>query len=242
MIYITGDTHGNFEKLRDFDAKTGDFLIICGDFGGVWDGSETDEKKLAWLGSRPYTTLFVDGNHENFDLLYTYPVKEWNGGKVHVLNDRVLHMMRGQVFTIEGRTFFTMGGGLCHDITGGVFEPDDPELEAKTARLKRDNIPYRVNRVSWWAQELPCDEEYAEADANLARHGGRVDFIITHCAPTPIQDVYSPFPFEKDRLTEYLQSVREKVDFGHWFFGHYHTDGDFDEKFTILFDKIIRLK
>lgn len=51
-------------------------MIICGDFGGIWDGSEAEQQVLDWLENRPFTTLFVDGNHENFDLLHTCPVQE----------------------------------------------------------------------------------------------------------------------------------------------------------------------
>ena len=241
MIYLTGDTHGDFTKLDAFGGGEGDVIIICGDFGGIWDGSENDARKLARLAEKPFTTLFVDGNHENFELLYKYPVERWNGGKVHKLNRRVLHLMRGQVFDIEGKSFFTMGGGMCHDVAGGILEPDDPDFDARANKIRESGLPFRVNHVSWWKEELPSDGEYAEAAANLAARGNRVDYIITHAAPTPIQNVYSPFPFEKDRLTEYLQTVRETVDFGHWYFGHYHADKEYDGRFTMLFDRVIRV-
>ena len=45
-----------------------DYVIICGDFGGVWNKEvENKEEKhlLDWLEEKPFTTLFVDGNHEN---------------------------------------------------------------------------------------------------------------------------------------------------------------------------------
>ncbi|MBQ7160114.1 MAG: metallophosphoesterase [Clostridia bacterium] len=241
MVYVTGDTHGDFTKLYDLDAGNDDFVIICGDFGGIWDGSENDAEKLDKLSKKPFTTLFADGNHENFDLLYRYPVSVWRGGKVHRINERVIHLMRGQIYEIEGKSFFTMGGGLCHDITGGVYERDDPDLESISADLKKRGLPFRINHISWWKEELPSDEEYKEASDNLAKRGNKVDYIITHAAPTPIQDVYSPFPFEKDRLTDFLQTLRCTVDFGHWYFGHYHKDDEYDEKFTILFDKIIKI-
>ena len=48
-----------------------------------------------WLEEKPFTTLFVDGNHENFDLLNTLPERQWNGGRVHVVREHVLHLMRG---------------------------------------------------------------------------------------------------------------------------------------------------
>ncbi len=241
MIYITGDTHGDFSKLDKAEAKEGDSVIICGDFGGIWDGGESDRKKLDILARKPFNTLLVDGNHENFELLYKYPVERWNGGKVHRINERVFHLMRGQVFVIEKKSYFTMGGGMCHDIAGGVLEPDDPHFKEKSADIKSRGLPFRVNHLSWWKEELPSDEEYEEARKNLEEHNNKVDYIITHAAPTPIQDVYSPFPFEKDRLTDFLQTVRETVGFGRWYFGHYHTDAEYDGRFTILFDRIIAI-
>ena len=116
--YITGDVHGNID-CRKFDspyfpAAEGDYVIICGDFGAVWDGTEEEQKLLDWYNDKPWTTLFCDGNHENFDLLSKYPVEEWNGGKVHRIRPKVLHLMRGQVFTIEGKTFFVMASHIWH--------------------------------------------------------------------------------------------------------------------------------
>ena len=90
-IYITGDCHGDFQRFttRNFPQLKGlgrdDYVILAGDFGGVWAGEQTDGYKLDWLEAKPFTTLFVDGNHENFGLLNAYPEQEWNGGRVHVV-------------------------------------------------------------------------------------------------------------------------------------------------------------
>ena len=63
MIYITGDIHQNFDtwKFDGVDFKSEDFLIICGDFGGVWDGSNEGKYWLKWLKNKNFTTLFIDG-------------------------------------------------------------------------------------------------------------------------------------------------------------------------------------
>jgi len=115
MIYITGDCHGNFERFNNSifpeqeEMTKDDFVIICGDFGGVWHKdveSEQETMILDWLECKPFTTLFVCGNHENFDRLYGYPVEEWNGGNVHRIRPSVIHLMRGQVFTLEGKRIF----------------------------------------------------------------------------------------------------------------------------------------
>ena len=72
MLYITGNMHGEmarFEDSRIRKLKKGDTLIVCGDFGFLWDGGAKEEKNLKKLGSKKYQILFVDGTHENFDLL-----------------------------------------------------------------------------------------------------------------------------------------------------------------------------
>ena len=103
MIYITGDCHSNFERFNtgnfpeQKEMTKDDYVIICGDFGGVWnkDGeSKMETSALDWLDGKAFTTLFVDGNHENFDRLYAYPVEMWHGGKAHKIRPSVIHLMR----------------------------------------------------------------------------------------------------------------------------------------------------
>ena len=113
MIFITGDLHGEFDihKLNttsfpvQSDLTKDDYVIVCGDFGLVWrdKNDKTDLYWQRWLNNKPFTTLFIDGNHENHDLLQQYPVTEWNGGKVHQIQPSIFHLMRGQVFEIEKR-------------------------------------------------------------------------------------------------------------------------------------------
>ena len=62
MIYVTGDMHGDLERFKTKEIrrlKKGDTLIVCGDFGFVWDGSERERKTLQWIGKRRFTTLFM---------------------------------------------------------------------------------------------------------------------------------------------------------------------------------------
>lgn len=153
-IFITGDTHGDFSRFENtiFYEQVGltkkDCVMITGDFGGIWDGSAEEQRQLDWLEKKPFTTLFVSGNHENFDLLAEYPVEEWNGGRVQKIRPSVIHLMRGQVYSIQGKTFFTMGGASSHDISGGILEPDDPLFKKKCRRLDAGGELYRVNRRS----------------------------------------------------------------------------------------------
>jgi predicted phosphodiesterase len=222
MIFITGDCHGNFERFKpeyfpeQAQMTKQDIVICAGDFGGVWFGDSRDDAALDWLESLPFTLAFVCGNHENYDALERYPVKKWYGGKVHCICPHVLHLMRGQIFELEGYRFFTMGGARSHD------------------------SERRINHISWWEQELPSDEEYAEAERNLERCGWTVDYIVSHCAPTSIARMESRHN-ESDRLADFLQKVREKARYYYWFFGHYHDNRAIDEKHILLWEQIVQV-
>ena len=217
MIFVTGDCHGNFERFKpeyfpeQAQMTKRDIVICAGDFGGVWFGDGRDEAALDWLESLPFTLAFVCGNHENYDALERYPVKDWHGGKVHRIRSHVLHLMRGQVF------------------------------ERKLLMLQRKpRARYRINHISWWAQEMPSEEEYAEARKNLAKVDWAVDYVITHCAPTSIALMENRHN-EADPLTDFLQEVKERAHYHYWLFGHYHDNRAIDEKHVLLWEQIVQV-
>lgn len=259
MIFITGDTHAewmhrlnneNFpEQLGKNDEKRpltkDDYVIILGDFG-IWDNSLREKFNLDWLEKKPFTTLFVSGNHENYDILDSLPVEEWHGGKVNFIRPSVIHLRRGQVFEIDGRKFFTFGGASSHDISAGILEPDDPDFKKKKRKLNKDPYAlYRINHVSWWKQELPTEEEMEEGLKNLEKHNYEVDYILTHCPYTSLLERLDGGAklYEKDYLTDYLQEIKDSVYYEHlWLFGHMHVNFLFaDERAVCLYEQITRL-
>lgn len=239
MIYVTGDCHQNFRKFNtkifpeQKEMTKEDYVIICGDFGGVWNKEvENKEEKhlLDWLEEKPFTTLFVDGNHENFDRLYSYPVELWYGGKVHKIRPSVIHLMRGQIYEIDGKSFFTFGGASSHDIESGILDPEDPDFKEKKKWLDREWRSYRVNHITWWAQELPSEKEMQEGRANLAAHDNQVDFIVTHCCATSTQMLIDEQKLKPDIETDYLEEIKQTIQFKKWFFGHYHDNRNVSKK------------
>ena len=56
MIYITGDCHRNYERFntRCFpeqkEMTKDDYVIVCGDFGGVWMKDEPDREEMMLMG------------------------------------------------------------------------------------------------------------------------------------------------------------------------------------------------
>lgn len=247
MIYVTGDTHADYRRFssenfpEQKEMTKDDYLIVCGDFG-IWDTSADSVYWLDWLDKKPFTTLFVDGNHENFDLLSAMPIEKWHGGNVHFIRPSVIHLMRGQLFEIEGKRFFTMGGATSHDISDGILEAGAPDLKQKRALLDRQGkYLYRINHLSWWAEELPSDEEYAQAEATLENCGWQVDYIITHCAPSRISDILSGGLYQADVLTDFLEKIAAKCAFTFWFMGHYHDNRSLSNQYIVLYEQIVQL-
>lgn len=230
-IYITGDIHGDmsirklgrssFEEGRSLTRD--DYVIILGDFGLVWDGRESDEWWLDWLEACPWTTLFIDGNHENHPLLATYPARGYMGGMVHEVRPHVLHLMRGWVFDLPAdggtRSFLAMGGAASHD------------------------REWRTEGVSWWPEEVPDEEERSLCERSLSERGWRVDHVLTHDAPSdlvPKLGILSGRNFAADDYERWLNSVSFRLDFGRWWFGHFHIDRELSGGFAALYNNVVR--
>lgn len=228
MIYITGDTHGEvsrFEEVHEqYRLTDKDKLIVAGDFGCIFGLGLHDEQKLDTLAKLPYTILFIDGNHECFPQIFSYPEEMWNGGRAHRIRPNILHLMRGQVFDIEDTSIFTMGGGYSIDVA------------------------FRIPGRSWWPEELPTEEEYEEALRNLAAHGNRVDVIISHAAPEETMQMFvqtgviSHRYLQEGRLNTFLENVRQTVDHRHYYFGHMHIDKQLFRNQTALYYDVYRLE
>lgn len=247
MIYITGDTHSDFSRFTEenfpiqSEMTKDDYIIICGDFGGVWtfeEESRREKEALDWLNNKNFTTLFVDGNHENYTRLYNYPIEEWKGGKVHKIRDSVLHLMRGEIFDIDNKKIFAFGGARSHDIQDGILNLDEEE---KIYEYRKRGAYFRIRDFSWWDLELPTNQEMENGIENLEKINYKVDYIISHCCPTSIQALINS-TYKRDILTDYLQQISEKCTFKRWYFGHYHDYKQVNSQFTLLYENIVPLE
>ena len=106
--------------------------------------------------------------------------------------------------------------------------------------MRRNRGQFRINHISWWLEELPSGKEYAEAQQTLERLDWKTDYIITHCAPTAIQQKISP-DFKPDKLTDFLEKIRYRSRFHYWLFGHYHDNRIIDEKYVLLYEQMVRI-
>ena len=225
MVYITGDTHGDISwfknpKLKKLGEK--DILIICGDFGFLWNPkSEAEKKNLEILKSKKYTICFLDGAHENFDMLDAYTPYRWKGGNAHKIANNIFHLMRGEIFTLDNKTFFVMGGG----------ESDDRDM--------------REPGVSWWEEEMPNAQEIKNAEDNLKDANYNVNYILSYEAPAVAKDFLKLHLKEAAKispLNTYLQELTKNVDYYHWYFGSLHTDLQISKKMTAVFNEIHEIR
>ena len=215
VIYVTGDTHGEICRFRSPGLrrlKKGDTLIICGDFGFLWDGGAQEEKNLRKIGKLKYQVLFLDGTHENFDLLKKYPAEDWNGGKAQHITGGLYHLMRGQVYTIEDKKIFTFGGG----------ESADKQI--------------RMEMKTWWPSEMPNLEEMQQGADHLGENGFQVDYIFTHIPPPKVDVMKTE---HRNQLEAYFGQVMNKTKYKKWFFGSQHFDRKITYKNYAVFSSVV---
>ena len=131
--------------------------------------------------------------------------------------------------------------GTWYFYAGGILETDDPEFQKKKQELNRSCKAYRVNHISWWAQELANGEEMEQGRKNLRDNDNTVDFIITHCCSTSTQVFVGGSMFRPDRETDYLEYIKNHTNYKKWFFGHYHSNRNVSDKEILIYEQIIRV-
>ncbi len=221
MLYVTGDTHGDFERFASSKLKKlrkGDVLFICGDFGFIWDGSKKEEKMLKKIGKLKYNVCFIDGTHENFERIRSYEQVEFHGGDAHHICGNLYHLMRGQVYDFDGTTVFAMGGGEIPD------------------------IDIRTDGNSWSGDEIPTEAELYAGAKNLRARDNKVDIIITHEPPTKIKGFLKLKDKEPARisgLNTYFEELGAACDYKHWFFGSMHMDKFISSSHIAVFQNVV---
>lgn len=221
MIYITGDMHGNEERLYDkewFKLKKGDILIVCGDFGYIWNGGKKQQEYINYLSSRKFTVAFLDGTHDNLDYINSCRTTYWKGGMIHRIKDNLIHLMRGQIYKIDDITFFTFGGG----------ESMDKDM--------------RLENGLWWKDEMPTPTELADAAKILDSVNCKVDYILTHEPPSLVKSAMmlrSGNSGSVSKLNGFFEEIDESCEYKHWFFGSMHEDRMVTPKHTCVFKKLL---
>lgn len=239
-IFVTGDTHADWSRFstncfpEQKEMTRDDYVIVCGDFG-IWHPDNTEKWWFKWLSEKNFTILFVDGNHENFDRLYSdeFEIVDFYGGKTHRICENVYHLMRGYVFELCGKKFFAFGGASSHDIQDGILEPSDYKSAKELAndynkRTQRGEM-LRINHMSWWEREMPSREEMDNGINNLNRFK-EIDYVLSHSLPSHILPSIG-MQAESNSLTNYFQNevvpiLKRKENPVKWYSGHYHLENE----------------
>jgi len=226
MIYITGDTHGNFERIerfcKDNSTTKKDILIILGDAGINYRCGEYDRAKKELLQSLPITLFCIHGNHEcRPQNLEEYTEKQWNGAVVYAEEEfpSILFAKDGEIYNLAGKRTLVCGGAYSVD---------------KWYRI--------LGGYTWFADEQPDDTVKNRVEEQLAANDWKVDAVLTHTLP------YKYIPYEAflsgiDQSTvdnsteEWLGTVEERLDYKKWYCGHFHIKKSID-KLQIMYENI----
>ncbi len=230
MIYITGDTHSNFERVKElcrrFKPTVDDTIIILGDAGINYYGEERDCKLKKTLSQLPITIFSIYGNHEmRPETITTYKEVQWNGGVVYREDKypNLLFAKDGELYDFDGLKTLVIGGAYSVD------------------------KQYRIDHnMGWWADEQPSDEIKSRVEKVLADIGYKIDVILSHTTPLKYEpkEVFLSFIDQSnvDKSTEeWLDIIENKTEYKKWYCGHYHTNKKID-KMIFLFKDIIEFK
>lgn len=223
-VFITGDKHGSFLPMfgivENNEIHEDDIIIIAGDAGYVWD--EDYPYKISTLEQAfPGTIAFIDGNHENHAILNRLEVKRWNGGNVHQVGPRTVHLMRGETYTINQKNYFVFGGARSND--------KDRRREGK----------------EWWPEEEPTLEEIEYGRKNLMKHLEKIHYVITHETPLFARDdIPRKKPIEDDYhlpvvFNNWYDLVSKGKNFKRWYFGHMHVNQQITPQLRALHSDIL---
>lgn len=214
MIYITGDTHGDYEifsERRLSHLKKGDTLIVTGDFGFIWDNSKDEIKNLKKLSKKKYDILFVEGAHENFERIRAYGEVKLHGGTARKISDNIYCLNRGELYSIEDKTIFALGGGL---------PPEADETDG--------------------AISMPTDEELEYAVVNIQEQRRRLDIIVTHEAPASVKRLIDRNASIND-LNIFLDTVMHNTRYRRWYFGSLHEDRPVSDSLICVFEDVHKI-
>ncbi|MEG2813182.1 MAG: hypothetical protein RSA79_01145 [Oscillospiraceae bacterium] len=180
----------------------------------IWDGSKKENKAIKWISKRRYNICFVDGFNDNQELINRYPQTKWNDGKARKILNNIYMLERGEIFNIEGNSFFAFGGG--------------ESLECESSPDMQEN-------------KLPSYSDMENGINNLDSIKNSVDYIISHEAPSKIKLFINMENNEVDHLNTYLDSIRENTKFKQWYIGKYHSNKIISPCYHLLFTDVVKI-
>jgi Icc-related predicted phosphoesterase len=219
MIYVTGDMHGDINRFKKGKIKKlnkGDTLIVCGDFGFIWDNSKKENKILNFISKKKFTTAFIDGAHENFELINSFPEEQWNNATIRRIRKNIIYLKRGQIFNIENHSVFTFGGGT--------------------------SVDFEFRNEASFLNSLPGINECKDAVKRLIDNDISVDFIITHQPPGKIRSLFSDVEIQKNHLHNFFDELMTNGKYKKWFFGSIHQDRVITPTLLSIFENVVSVE
>lgn len=224
MIYITGDTHGDFGRVQYFcrrmNTSVEDIMIVLGDAGINYYQNTRDIRLKQMLSQEKITLFCIHGNHEIRPAnIPAYKVKEWHGGNVYFEEEypNILFGIDGEIYDFNGKKSLVIGGAYSVD---------------KMYRLMRG--------YGWWEDEQPSNEIKAKVEAVVANN--KIDIVLSHTCPLKYEPVEVFLKginqLQVDKSTEeWLDRIESDVNYEKWYCGHYHTSKKID-KMQFMFEDI----
>jgi DNA repair exonuclease SbcCD nuclease subunit len=224
-VYITGDVHfdKSINRLVCFNNKKksltkDDYLIVAGDFGLIWHSEYNEKEKylIKLYNDFNFTTVFVPGNHENFNRLYSNEFEDvvFNGAECKKISDSIYMVKHGEVLYIGDKKIFCFGGA----------DSVDKHL--------------RTEGTSWWREEIPSYLEEVNGYKNLIKNDFKVNYVVTHTVP---RNYILEYRNTSCPVTRVLQNFEERIDYKGWFCGHYHVDFTSNKKIFYIYTRVCQL-
>ncbi len=221
-IFITGDTHGDIKRFSSKKFPEGkelnknDIVIQLGDWGVIWKNNKDSEEIywMNWIIEKPWTTIVILGNHENWDRIEKLPETTFKGAKCweykHTKNSElgsVYFPKPGEIFNINNKKF------LC--------------LPKATSNDKH----LRTEYIDWWSNEVYSYKDTEDILNNLDKVNWKVDYVLGHTCPQSVAyQFYDGMP-NHCQVSQFMDYIDERLEFKEFHCGHFHNERKFQREY-----------
>lgn len=225
-IYFCGDTHLNvdLQKLKDFCKSTkldkDDYIIQLGDIGVVWYKEQGFEEKdvINFYDSIPCKTLFIPGNHENYNRLLGDEFQQVHlnevGGDVKQISDNLFMLLSGNFYIINDKKIACLRGAKSID------------------------KQFRIRDISWWDAECISMDEYERAKKRF--NCSTVDYFVSHTGSNNLRNKIFGRNGYSDTTEDMIGNILSRMEYKFHICGHYHVDvKSVQSKSISLYNKIL---
>lgn len=229
MIYITGDTHGGFNRIIKFcdnyHTTKEDIMIILGDAGINYYLDERDIELKENLSKLPITLFCIHGNHEQ------------RPEEISTYKEKFCDDISGICYVEPTYPNIRFG------IDGECYKLNDKKCMVIGGAYSVDKYYRQLHGYAWWNNEQPSEKTKRKVEEGLKSMNWNLDVVLTHTVPLKYEptEVFLPFIDQStvDKSTEiWLDRIEDNLTYKKWYAGHYHVDKTVD-KIRLLFNDIL---